>query len=247
MTERKSIKTRPWFVLAGVLMLAVWLMCTQIAPSVRAVSESDVRSAVVADESTLSVESTASIECEGSAEAAELEREGKGADVLEDEDAEIKQMITDFSLFLVEMIEDLYFFSWDNADPMLVSMANHFSGYLGQLVFFGNWSNRRSGSFGRLMGLYGRDKEDPEILKHEHGHYVQFLELGLLKYIFAIASPSITHDPSDYYSQPWEVTADLFGGVTSHRHSPGSEEAGIKYLNDAKKANLFGLISACLG
>ena len=161
------------------------------------------------------------------------------------EDAEMREKLEKAATIFVNLLEDAVLFDLHNANALLVSMAHYFSGYLGQFVFFGNWSNGRSGSFGVFMGLHDRNKNDTEVLKHEHGHFLQYKELGLLKYIFAIAIPSLTHDPADYYSQPWEVTADLFGGVTTHRHSPGSEEAGIKYLNDAKNANLFSLISAC--
>ena len=147
--------------------------------------------------------------------------------------------------FLIDVLEDFFNLDINNADLKALSVAHYFSGYLGQLVFFGNWANRRSGSFGRLMGLYGNDKNDPEIIKHEHGHYLQYQQIGFLKYIFAIAIPSLLHDSANYYSQPWEVTADLFGGVTGHYHSPGSEEAGLTYLNNVKNADLFTVISAC--
>ena len=141
---------------------------------------------------------------------------------------------------LEKIKEDLFAFDLGNKDARRVSLANFFAGYDGQLVFFGNWANRRSGSFGRLMGLYGNDKYYPEILKHEHGHYEQYKRIGLLKYIFAIAIPSIKNDPArDYYSQLWEVTADLLGGVTTHRHTPGSEEAGMQYLQLVEEKSLL--------
>lgn len=149
---------------------------------------------------------------------------------------------------LGKLKEDLGNFDLGNTDARRVSLANYFAGYDGQFVFFGNWANRRSGSFGRLMGLYGNDKYYPEILKHEHGHYEQYKQLGLLKYLFAIALPSIKNDPArDYYSQLWEVTADILGGVTTHTHTPDAEEAGMRYLEFVKENNLlvsiiFGLV-----
>ena len=143
------------------------------------------------------------------------------------------------------LIVDFIRFNIDNVDASVVETATFFSGYDGQLVFFGDWESGRSGSFGRLMGVHILSKGTryfSELLKHEHGHYEQFLEIGLLKYIFAIAIPSITNEPADYYSQPWEVTADLLGGVTTHHHAPGSEEAGIAYLNNVKNADLLSVI-----
>ena len=106
----------------------------------------------------------------------------------------------------------------------------------------------RSGSFGRLLGLHDNNKNDPnllrleELLKHEHGHYEQYKLIGFVKYLLAIAIPSLLNDPVDYYSQPWEVTADLLGGVVSHRHTAGSEEAGIRYLNRLINASAFQVI-----
>ena len=149
---------------------------------------------------------------------------------------------------LGKLKEDLGNFDLGNTDARRVSLANYFAGYDGQFVFCGNWANRRSGSFGRLMGLYGNDKYYPEILKHEHGHYEQYKQLGLLKYLFAIALPSIKNDPArDYYSQLWEVTADILGGVTTHTHTPDAEEMGMRYLEFVKENNLlvsviFGLV-----
>lgn len=154
--------------------------------------------------------------------------------------------------YLCYFIEDLLMFDINNLDPVRVSLAHFFAGYDGQLVFIGNWENGRSGSFGRIMGLHknvlntGSITWLSEILKHEHGHYEQYKRIGLIKYIFAIAIPSLLNDPADYYSQPWEVTADILGGVTIHRHSAGSEEAGIAYLNNVIKADLFSFLSSAL-
>lgn len=148
---------------------------------------------------------------------------------------------------LSRLSEDLSGLNLNNTDPRAVALANFFAGYDGQFVFFGNWGNRRSGSFGRLMGLYGNDKYNTEILKHEHGHYEQYKQLGFWKYVFAIAIPSLTHDPAaDYYSQLWEVTADILGGVTSQRHAPGAEEAGRKYLDLIKDNNVLVSVLCCL-
>ena len=169
----------------------------------------------------------------------------------EEEGAEVAEAVAEAagSAGTLEKIkEDIGNFNLGNTDVRRVSLANFFAGYDGQIVFFGNWANRRSGSFGRLMGLYGNDKYYPEILKHEHGHYEQYKQIGFLKYLFAIALPSIKNDPArDYYSQLWEVTADILGGVTTHTHTPGSEEMGMEYLEFVKENNLlvsiiFGLV-----
>ena len=157
-----------------------------------------------------------------------------------------------FAISLCKLVSDALLFDLDNKDPARVSAAYYFAGYKGQVLFFGDWSNGRSGSFGRLLGLHAHDKNIKdlflleELLKHEHGHYEQYQLIGFLKYVFAIAIPSIMNMPADYYSQPWEVTADLLGGVTIHRHAPGSEEAGRRYLNNVISSGvlevIFGLI-----
>ena len=36
----------------------------------------------------------------------------------------------------------------------------------------------------------------------------------------------------DYYSQPWEYTADRFGGVSVRQYREGAEEAGWRYYWD---------------
>ena len=154
------------------------------------------------------------------------------------------------ALTIASFIVDCLRYDVDNVDASVVADATFFSGYDGQLVFFGDWKSGRSGSFGRLMGVHLLSKGSrsfSELLKHEHGHYEQFLEIGLLKYIFAIAIPSMANDPVDYYSQPWEVTADLLGGVTTHYHAPGSEAAGVAYLNNVKNADLFSVILGRIG
>ena len=141
------------------------------------------------------------------------------------------------AIFLCKLVSDAILFDLDNTDPARVAAAYYFAGYKGQVLFFGDWSNGRSGSFGRLLGLHERDKNVrdlsrlEELLKHENGHYEQYKLIGFIKYVLAIAIPSFLNDPADYYSQPWEVTADLLGGVVSHFHSSGSEEAGWRYLN----------------
>ena len=151
-------------------------------------------------------------------------------------------------VFLCYLINDIVLFDLNNTDPARVAAAYYFAGYKGQVLFFGDWSNGRSGSFGRLLGLHISDKNVKnlfrleELLKHENGHYEQYKLIGFAKYVLAIAIPSFMNDPVDYYSQPWEVTADLLGGVTSHRHTQGSEEAGWRYLNAVRDSGVLEIL-----
>ncbi len=43
---------------------------------------------------------------------------------------------------------------------------------------------------------------------------------------------------SVYYRRPWEITADIYGGVQS-RGYPGYETAGFEYLENSKKWGLL--------
>ena len=83
------------------------------------------------------------------------------------------------------------------------------------------------------------------LLRHEYGHYVQEQSLGTIKYLFGIALPSISVNcrnmffkdisNSEYYSMPWEVTADLFGGVSrSYSYQSGAETRGLLYYMHLK-------------
>jgi RHS repeat-associated protein len=74
----------------------------------------------------------------------------------------------------------------------------------------------RSFSIGIIVFGSPRSRsEDIDTIKHEWGHTRQLKNMGLLRYLLGIAIPSSTSPVrnSVYYSQPWEVTADLYGGV----------------------------------
>ena len=227
----KTFSSKIWLILLiGVVMIAALILSAEYAPAV-AIAEDTISAEAVCTDTLLAERVAVEVVEEESVE------EVAAAEISEEEDED-----SAFLMSLCYFLEDIIAFNLYNADPTAVSFAHYFSGYLGQIVLFSDRSSRRSGSFGRLMSLYSPDKNYPETIKHEHGHFEQFLQIGLVKYIFAIAIPSILHQPDDYYSQPWEVTADLLGGVTSHYHSPGSEEAGWAYLNRVKNAGILSVI-----
>lgn len=41
-----------------------------------------------------------------------------------------------------------------------------------------------------------------------------------------------------YYRRPWEITADIYGGVKS-RSYPGYEAAGYEYLENSEDWGIF--------
>ena len=160
-----------------------------------------------------------------------------------DEDAAEAAKSVGTSDLIGAVMADLGNFDLANDNPLVVWMAHYFSAYLGQIVVFGDWENGRSGSFGPVIGLHENNKGNAEVLKHEHGHYEQYKQIGLVKYLFAIALLSLTHDPAEnYYSQPWEVTADMLGGVTKHAHVAGAEEAGKRYLARVKETDTWVVV-----
>ena len=80
------------------------------------------------------------------------------------------------------------------------------------------------------------DKFGIATLNHEYGHYVQLSQIGWVKYIAKIMIPSLKGfwfpiPDTDYYSQPWEYTADLFGEANRywHTYSDDAHEKAMTY------------------
>ena len=113
-----------------------------------------------------------------------------------------------------------------NDDPSKVLDAEYFSFYKGQLVVRGEFPLNRSASFG-IMFL-DKDETRIETVQHEWGHFVQLGTMGLSNYLLSVAIPSVMSDPYDpyYYSNPWERTADFFGGVN---RSGGYKEGSLAW------------------
>ena len=66
------------------------------------------------------------------------------------------------------------------------------------------------------------NRDYPEdIVRHEYGHTLQLKQLGVIDYALCIALPSWQEwgTNPNYYSRPWEITADVLGGVQSRNHS----------------------------
>ena len=77
-----------------------------------------------------------------------------------------------------------------------------------------------------------------ETLNHEWGHTRQLLLLGIGDYFNMIAIPSILDlCPVLYYKMPWEITADMFGGVIRSAHTKIAKQIGIAYLGVAEFAS----------
>lgn len=86
----------------------------------------------------------------------------------------------------------------------------------------------RSGSFCAILLSSDSNAED---LKHESGHNVQQIILGPITFLAMIGAPSaFEFSTRDYYARPWEITADMFGGVSSRIHTPEDMSRGEYYL-----------------
>ncbi|MDD4275947.1 MAG: hypothetical protein PHO33_03110 [Clostridia bacterium] len=144
--------------------------------------------------------------------------------------------------------QDLELIDYDvyNADAKKVLNSQLISYYKGQLIIRVDLAflDDRSFSFG-AMYLSTNEKsneEGVETVMHEYGHYVQLQKLGMNKYIYYIAIPSATNkNPENYYSQPWERTADIFGGITSRSdgYIVNSDIEAYEYLNNAIYNTIF--------
>ena len=143
--------------------------------------------------------------------------------------------------FFEDIGEDLEAFDTSNQSEEKVLESNYFSFYKGHLVIRTNLD--RSGSFGFLFISRDANKSPhPEDeVRHEYGHTVQLKQLGIVKYALCIGIPSLFEwgSDSEYYRRPWEITADIYGGVQS-RSYPGYEYEGFQYLAISR---LFGIIA----
>ena len=65
-------------------------------------------------------------------------------------------------------------------------------------------------------------------------------QLGIVKYALCIGPPSwLEWGSKDYYDKPWEVTADLFGGVQSREASRSDKADVFHYLWLRKQVGPF--------
>ena len=110
-----------------------------------------------------------------------------------------------------------------NDDIDIITSSKKVSFYKGAPIFIGTLSNR-SGSFGLIYLNAGQ--KNAETIQHEYGHNKQIMLLGPLNFLFSIGIPSYLMLGLDkytvplgrglkynYYRQPWEASADMFGGI----------------------------------
>ena len=134
--------------------------------------------------------------------------------------------------FAKDMEEDKKNFDINNRSEKKVLESHYISAYKG--VFVIRTDMDRSGSFGMIFLARAANKDDyPEdVVRHEYGHTKQLAALGPVKYGLYIGLPSILNPlkNEEYYQVPWEVTADIFGGVQSRHPTQEQIVDGLLYL-----------------
>ena len=139
--------------------------------------------------------------------------------------------------FVEAIAEDIGNYDANNQSEEKVLESNYFSSYKGVPVVRTNGD--RSGSFGAIfLTRETNDRSNPEdVLRHEYGHTKQLEQLGVVKYALCIALPSWQMwGTGEYYSKPWEITADIYGDVQSRDHSQSKINQGFIYLEASKMA-----------
>lgn len=122
-------------------------------------------------------------------------------------------------------------FDKNNCDEKKVLESKYFSSYKGRLVIRTNL--KRSGSYGILFisRKLNKYKYPEDIIRHEYGHYLQMKRIGIIKYTLFIGIPSLLNlGKGNYYEKPWEITADIMGGVSSRKHIDCNIVKGNEYL-----------------
>ena len=127
-------------------------------------------------------------------------------------------------------------YSKHNTSEQIVIDAHYFSSYRGTFVLklpIG----RNAFSFG-IIGI-GHKAKGVSLVRHEYGHRVQLRNMGILRYIFGVAIPSLTANilnrlgrlPYDYYGSLWEHEADILGRVEGRNAELWPKDAYRTYLD----------------
>ncbi len=65
--------------------------------------------------------------------------------------------------------------------------------------------------------------------------------MGIANYGLMIGLPSVFEwSTRSYYDRPWEITADMFGGVKGKTHTQGDINRGYWYLGVSSLLDPFG-------
>ena len=127
------------------------------------------------------------------------------------------------------------------------------SKYMGQRVIRPPFCGCSAASVGPVM-LLGRGLKNDEwgrkTLCHEHGHYLDYKDLGFFKYFLGIGLPSVINAKrkpekrriAGYYNQPWEYRADNLAEVSRDEHTEEAlalSDAYYSYLKSLRGVKWF--------
>ena len=153
------------------------------------------------------------------------------------------KIIENIQMFFAKLFQDFINFDLINSSEQVVIDANYFSFYKGAPVikhYIKNDDITSCTIFG-IMFINGDDSKldrGIDTIKHEWGHFVQEKYYGELLYLLYIAYPSLSNrNPKiNYYSQPWEYGADVFGGVQGYPYYTSDASSNfMEYHNEIMK------------
>jgi len=127
------------------------------------------------------------------------------------------------------------------------------SNYKGQTTMRLKFLGHSAASVGPFILLGKKIKNDESgliLLLHEHGHYLDYKQLGFFRYFLGIGLPSIINAKKKpqkrrivgYYNQPWEAHADIRSNVRRNEHTPEAltlSEAYYEYIASIKGKKWF--------
>ena len=153
------------------------------------------------------------------------------------------------SIFDEDIRNDMNAIGWNpfNTDESATLNSSKVSFYKGVPVFRTNMN--RSGSFGAIFLRRGSTNSagvfqklnDPYELMHERGHNSQLMRMGIANYGLMIVLPSwFEWSNRPYFERPWEITADILGGVSRETHSQADINRGYWYLGVSSLLGLLG-------
>ena len=145
------------------------------------------------------------------------------------------------SVFSKQIRQDMSDINYNpfNTSEQKVINSTSVSFYKGVPIYRTDGLNR-SGSFCAILLAYGDGADD---VRHESGHNVQQLILGPISFLAIIGAPSYFElSTQDYYNRPWEITADVFGGVQQRPHTNADIMRGKAYLATAAISGPFAFL-----
>ena len=132
------------------------------------------------------------------------------------------------SIWDKDVRNDMNAIGWNpfNSNAEATVNSNKVSFYKGVPVFRTNL--KRSGS---CYAIFLNQNSDSDELMHERGHNSQAMSMGIANFALMIGLPSALNWSSrSYYDRPWEVTADVLGGVEGRPHTQENVNRGYWYL-----------------